>query len=255
MVPPVGNTVDIEAATYTNSIGAVELKKVWTDPEFDPSLHAFYYARVLEIPTPRWTTIQAKEVGVAPPDVVPATVQERAWTSPFWYTPSAEARKTAKAATTVADLKKKGAMALNDAQLKALLVEKSPWLQNTITGDRYQIVYGTSGKSASGKAAMPLQPGYITQQFAANQAQLQLRYVGKKETFPSLTGNVAESSYLANSSAYFINNGKIVTALVGTPIEIAVYKVGDRYVGARSNEFGYANYEIIPTVTELNPYR
>jgi len=76
VVPPIGSTVDIESASYTNSIGAVELKRVWTDPEFDPSLHAFYYARVLEIPTPRWTTIQAKEVGIAPPDGVPATVQD-----------------------------------------------------------------------------------------------------------------------------------------------------------------------------------
>ena len=65
VVPPIGSTVDVENATYANTIGAVELKTVWTDPEFDPSLHAFYYARVLEIPTPRWTTIQAKQLGVA----------------------------------------------------------------------------------------------------------------------------------------------------------------------------------------------
>ena len=95
-LPPVGNTVDIKNATYTNTIGAVELKTVWTDPEFDPSLHAFYYARVLQIPTPRWTTYEAKKLGVPPPNVVPATVQERAWTSPIWYTPSAEARKAAR---------------------------------------------------------------------------------------------------------------------------------------------------------------
>ena len=66
-VPPVGSTVDIEKATYTNTIGAVELKTVWTDPEFDPGLHAFYYARVLEIPTPRWTTIQRPSSGSRPP--------------------------------------------------------------------------------------------------------------------------------------------------------------------------------------------
>ncbi len=78
----------------------------WTDPEFDPSLDAFYYARVLEIPTPRWTTLQAKELGIAPPDVVPATIQERAWTSPIWYTPPAGSH--AAAGMTVADLKAKG---------------------------------------------------------------------------------------------------------------------------------------------------
>ena len=81
VVRPIGSTVDVENATYTNTIGAVELKTVWTDPEFDPSLHVFYYARVLEIPTPRWTTIQAKQLGVPPPDVVAATIQERAWSS------------------------------------------------------------------------------------------------------------------------------------------------------------------------------
>ena len=66
-MPAIGSTVDIANATYTNDIGAVELEGVWTDPEFDPALDAFYYARVLEIPTPRWTTIQAKELGIAPP--------------------------------------------------------------------------------------------------------------------------------------------------------------------------------------------
>ena len=66
-LPPVGNTVDVKSATYANSIGAVELKAVWTDPDFDPSQFAFYYARVLQIPTPRWTTYDAKKLGVPPP--------------------------------------------------------------------------------------------------------------------------------------------------------------------------------------------
>jgi hypothetical protein len=100
-IPPIGSTVDVEKATYTNTIGAVELKTVWTDPQFDPAQHAFYYARVLEIPTPRWTTIQAAKMGIPPPDVVATTLQERAWSSPIWYTPSAEARKSAKVSPTV----------------------------------------------------------------------------------------------------------------------------------------------------------
>jgi hypothetical protein len=86
-VPAIQSTVDLEKATYTNSVGSTELKAVWTDPEFDASLHAFYYVRVLEIPTPRWTLIQAVKAGLPPPDVVPLTGQERAWTSPIWYTP------------------------------------------------------------------------------------------------------------------------------------------------------------------------
>jgi Protein of unknown function (DUF3604) len=255
VVPPIGSTVDLETATYTNAIGAVELKTVWTDPEFDPSVHAFYYARVLEIPTPRWTTIQAKQLGMAPPDVVAATIQERAWSSPVWYAPSAEARKSAKPGTTVAALKKQGAVALNDAQLKALIVEKSVWLENTVTGDKYQIVYSASGKSPSGKPATPVEPGYVTQRFAANQGEIQLKYVGSKMALPSLTGDAADATYLGASRPYYLNNGKIVTALVGTPIEITVYKVGNKYLGARSNEFGYANYEITSAVKELNPLR
>ncbi|HEY6386277.1 MAG TPA: DUF3604 domain-containing protein [Candidatus Acidoferrum sp.] len=255
VVGPIGTTVDVENATYTNTIGSVELKTVWKDPEFDPSLHAFYYARVLEIPTPRWTTIQAHQIGVAPPDVVPATLQERAWGSPIWYTPSSDALKTAKRGITVADLKKQGAVALDSEQLKELIVDKTVWFQNTVTGERYEILYARSGKNPSGKPVTPVDPGYVTEQFADNQGQLQLRYVGSRFREPSLVSDIANGSYLGASNPYYINNGKIVTTLVGTPIEITVYKLGKRYLGARSNEFGYVNYEIIPAVEELSPLK
>jgi hypothetical protein len=88
-VPAVGNTVNVEEATYSNSIGAAALQAFWTDPDFDPSQRAFYYVRVLEIPTPRWTTYDHKNFGVKLPDDVPAFIQERAYTSPIWYTPKA----------------------------------------------------------------------------------------------------------------------------------------------------------------------
>ncbi|HSH06878.1 MAG TPA: DUF3604 domain-containing protein [Burkholderiales bacterium] len=86
-LPPVGNTVDVANATWTNSIGAPELITVWKDPDFDAKLRAFYYARVIEIPTPRWTAYEAKRFGVKMSKEVPMITQERAYTSPIWYTP------------------------------------------------------------------------------------------------------------------------------------------------------------------------
>jgi hypothetical protein len=86
-LPPVGDTVDIANATWTNTIGAPELVAVWTDPEFDPAQRAFYYGRVIEIPTPRWTAYDAKYFGVTMPPEATMTTTERAYTSPIWYTP------------------------------------------------------------------------------------------------------------------------------------------------------------------------
>lgn len=86
-LPPVGNTVDVANATWTNTIGAGELITVWKDPDFDPKQRAFYYARVIEIPTPRWTAYDAKRFGIKMPKEVPMITQERAYTSPIWYTP------------------------------------------------------------------------------------------------------------------------------------------------------------------------
>jgi len=86
-LPSVGNTVDVANATWTNTIGATELITVWEDPDFDAKQSAFYYARVIEIPTPRWTAFDAKYFKVNMPKEVPMTTTERAYTSPIWYTP------------------------------------------------------------------------------------------------------------------------------------------------------------------------
>ena len=218
VVPPIASTVDVEKGTYTNSVGASELKTVWTDPDFDASLHAFYYARVLEIPTPRWSTIQAHEMGMAPPDVVPTTVQERAWSSPIWYTPSSDARKKATPGTTVADLTAKGAVALTDAQIKDLVVGKSLWIHNSVTGGTAKIRFDESGNALT-------------------------LHVGRAALLPSESGDAAALAYTNVPTPYSIADGKVVTMIANTPFAMTVYKIGDQYVGARSNEFGYANYE------------
>lgn len=84
-VPAVGNTVNLETLEYSNTIGAVELKGTWTDPDFKADQNAFYYVRVLEIPTPRWSLFDAKELGIPHPPGLNKTIQERAYTSPIWY--------------------------------------------------------------------------------------------------------------------------------------------------------------------------
>jgi hypothetical protein len=86
-LPAVGNTVNADTASWTNTIGAAELATVWTDPDFDPDQRAFYYARVIEIPTPRWSTYDAVRFGIDIPEGAPVSTQERAYTSPIWYTP------------------------------------------------------------------------------------------------------------------------------------------------------------------------
>jgi hypothetical protein len=96
-LPAVGSTVDIANSTWTNTIGSPELMRMWQDPDFDPALRAFYYVRVLEIPTPRWTAYDAKRFNVKMSKQVPMTTQERAYTSPIWYTPASVAPATAAA--------------------------------------------------------------------------------------------------------------------------------------------------------------
>lgn len=219
-VPAIQSTVDIEKATYTNTVGNTELKTVWVDPDFDASLHAFYYARVLEIPTPRWTLIQAVKAGVPPPDVTPLTGQERAWSSPIWYTPSSDARKSAPAGMTVADLQKKGAKALGDAELKAMLVGKAFWVRNNVTEDQFSVSYTPEGDMIAW-------------------------HIGRYATLPSHVGNPLRDGYQGATTPYKIEGGKVTIKIAQAPYSMTVYKLGDTYYGARSNEFGYANYEMI----------
>jgi hypothetical protein len=214
-LPPLPSTVDLGKGTYRNTSGATTLSAAWTDPDFDPSLDAFYYARVLAIQTPRWTTIQAAQLGVVPPHGVPLTVQDRAWSSPIWYTPTADARQAGKPGVTVAQLVQQGALALGDAELKAMLVGRTVVVHNTVTGRNVEILYGAGGRrlilSIDGRPAEPGEFGDL---------------MFDRET------------------EYTIGSGRLTTFIGGTPFEVVVYRLGDRYLAARSDEYDYANYEI-----------
>lgn len=224
-VPAIASTVDIENATYENSVGSVELSTVWTDPDFDPAVHAFYYVRVLEIPTPRWSTIQAKEVGVKVPDVVPATVQERAWTSPIWYAPG-EGKEHAAAGVRIADISNSGGQALDQQALTALTVGKTVWLKNLVTGDVFRTVWDATGQ----RVILNFDPGSPT---------------------PQHFGNVAQDAYLGVPVHYEVTDGKIVENFGNELLNWTAYQAGDRTLLARSDEFGYANYEVVPTPATL----
>jgi hypothetical protein len=215
----IGSTVDVSKATYTNTIGATELKKVWTDPDFDPSLHAFYYARVLQIPTPRWSTYDAAKLHVPPPADVSAVVQERVWSSPIWYAPNPEEAKAATRSLTVSELKSKGATALGDADLRALVIGKTVSVRNTVTNQTYEIVYGNDGQRV-------------------------ISSVDGKDPSAGEMFNVMHGGQMGTPASYEIKENHLVTTLGGSPFEVTVYKTGDKYLAARSNEFGFANYEV-----------
>jgi len=162
-LPPVGDTVDVSTATYRNDIGAAELSAAWTDPASDPSLACVYYARILEIPTPRWSTYDAVKHGKPLPANVPASVQQRAWTSPVWYTPSERdhsRRSAAEGTYTVAQLADRGIHPMTDDEIRAVTVSRTVRSVNLITGFEATLHYGADGNrslmtSATARSSPP----------------------------------------------------------------------------------------------------
>jgi hypothetical protein len=207
LLPPVGDTVDVSKATYRNDIGATELSAAWTDPDFDASLACAYYARILEIPTPRWSTYDAVRHGLPLPTNAPATVQQRAWTSPVWYTPSERdraQRPTIEGMFTVAELAARGIDPMTDDEIRAVTVGRTVRAVNLVTGFEATIHYGADGnRSLMGLGDRPV------------------------------------------VTPYEIRDGRrIETSLLGDRMSVALFSVDGRMLGARDDEAGYVNFEV-----------
>jgi hypothetical protein len=206
-LPPVGNTVDVPNATYTDDIGATEFATSWTDPDFDPGVRAFYYARIIEIPTPRWSTYDANRLGVVAPQ--PATIQERAWTSPIWYVPNDADRRsgeTARAGTVqVADLEAQGIAALTEDQVRGLVIGSTLSVVNLVTGEEGLVAFFEGGVQT-----ITLPPHQVIRQ----------------EYEISSDGRLHQHS------------------LRGLPVSFQFFEEDGRYIAARDDEAGYCNYEV-----------
>jgi hypothetical protein len=206
-LPSVGSTVDVNRASYTNDIGATELSAAWTDLDFDPSMPCVYYARILEIPTPRWSTYDAVRHNTPLETSVPATVQQRAWTSPVWYTPSEEDRAvvepSAETLYTVAQLADRGVRAMTDDEISQVTVGHTLRTVNLVTGQTATLHYSKDGKrTLIGLSDRPL------------------------------------------VTPYEIRDGRrIETSLLGDQISVALFSVDGRTLGALGHEAGYVNFE------------
>jgi hypothetical protein len=216
-VPAIGSTVDVATARYENTLGTAELRGAWTDPDFDPAVDAFYYVRAIAIPWPRWSTIDAAKLKVSPPSVVPLEVQDRAWSSPIWYTPTQEDRKGAGPGYSVAGLASQGFRPLDDAQLRKLVVGNTVRVRNLTTDQKVEILYGVNGQ------------------------RLILTVNGEAPSAIAMAGLP-----LAPQIGYEIRDGRLITTIDGTPFEVTVYYDGKRYLAARGEEYGFANYEVVP---------
>jgi hypothetical protein len=225
---PVGNTVDLETGMYTNDIGAPELVAVWTDPEFDPGLRAFYYVRVIQIPTPRHSLYDAIALGIDPADTKhPTTIQERAYSSPIWYTPDPAALKEVpklafaeKEGISVDELLASGFTQLTGEQIRQELLGKTLVLRDLRSGREYEGMLLEGGKRVLKETTVE----------GARQSADALFHGGG----PVLLGE----------AAYEIKDDVIVTTDGLRTIESTLYRQGSRIVAARDVDHGVVNYEL-----------
>ena len=223
----VGNTVDLASASYTNDIGAAELAAVWTDPDFDPGLRAFYYIRVIEIPTPRHSVFDAVALGIDPAETKkPTIIQERAYSSPIWYTPNNQRAKLVPIlplaqdrAPMVADLLAEGYVQMTGGEIEAL-IGKQLVLRNRVSGQRY-----TGQLLEGGRRVLNVPSG------ADLGSAAQGLYHGG-------------DSVLMGESGYAIEGDTIITTDGLRTITSTLYRKDDQIVAARDVDAGRANFEV-----------
>lgn len=215
LVSPIGSTVDALNGTYTNTIGSAELSTVWEDPDFDPTVSAFYYVRALEIPTPRYSTRDAAELGIRPNPVSQVEIQERVWSSPIWYTPSpADLARGEADALTVERLQQSGAQTLTTADITNLVSGSTLKITNRITGAQLLGFYQADGTWFLGEAS-----GYAPM-------------------------HVAELDSIAPTK-YTVEDGLLKFNLRdGSAFNAQIFRQGNRIFAARNDEIGYVNYEL-----------
>ncbi|NEP85912.1 MAG: DUF3604 domain-containing protein [Okeania sp. SIO2C2] len=227
-LPPLESTVDVGNATYENTIGEAELSEVWTDPDFDPTARAFYYLRALEIPTPRYSTYDAAELGIVPNSVVATEVQDRAWSSPIWYTPSDEDLAAGEAnALTVEKLEAAGIQPLTTQEIKDLISGNDFQIANRITGEEFMGFFQPVGlRSQQGTWYLAQSANYVPMHSHELEAAAPMKYEIADD---QLSFNLKDDSEFV--AQLFVQNGKILAA--------------------RNDEIGYVNYELTDLEQEI----
>lgn len=224
---PVGNTVDLESASYTNDIGDAELVAVWTDPDFDPGLRAFYYVRVLQIPTPRHSLFDAIALGIDPAETKhPTTIQERAYSSPIWYTPD-DAILTQVAALSVPEQER-------------LMVQ-------AILGDGFAQMSGDDIKALIGRELV-LRDLTSGQEYDGMLLEGGTRVLSARAGSPAQAGQAVfhgGAPVMMGEAGYEIRDDSIVSSDGLRTITSTLYRKGDQILAARDVDNGQINYEVI----------
>ncbi len=224
-LPPLESTVDVGNATYDTNIGDAELSVVWTDTDFDPTARAFYYLRALEVATPRYSTYDAKDIGIIPNPVSPTEIQERAWSSPIWYTPSEEDLTAGEAnSLTVDKLVADGIQPLTTQQIKDRISGHNLQIANLMTGEEFIGFFQPLGLGSEGEWFLGLSASYAPMHTHELEAAVPTKYQIKD-----------------NELHFNLKDGSEFVA--------QLFVQDEQVLAARNDEIGYVNYEL----TDLDP--